>query len=609
MVSTDRASAPLTVSAGMVRERRLALCAHLLRRQLGRILRLVDVEVRGQPVRPAAFTVDAAASEEVCAVPSPRTLRCASLAAYARNDPRFEVIHNGLRRALRMGRFGRNGRVLDVDGFRLRNLAQWAKHHVSTLSEYVGAISSYCNCDCEFCFQKGSRGAGIALGRTQLSLMEVDTRLRYYSADQGTGLPLAHCVSLEPFANPHCLDIWERLRQADPTEFLDFVTNGACLTEEVVARLAQLRPLFVSVSLNAATADLRRQSMRDGKPNGAETALASPALLRKYDIPFLGSYVPWPCRPLSDMEEFLRLLDRYDAASARIFLPSWTRFTWEEPPFDTWEYWAEAVEVVRRLRREVAIPIHVKPNMYELHTMRPVVQGTIKHSPAAESGIKYGDLIVAVEGEPVVTRPEVARWLTARFSDPDIRATKLTILRDEKQVDLELLHPEDIEALRYPYRYMAQRGTLRTWAGLLGFHLTDCFELGSFVRLKEVVEEYAGRRVLFFFSHLAEPLLAEGIAVLGGPAEFAGSTELHLERLWPESWGGNVMLGDLWTVQDVIEGAREWIDRHGLRPDVVIVPSTFLGRGGRDLVGRCYLEFERALDIELRLLRGRLMDL
>ena len=553
-------------------------------------------------ISPAAHTTCAPAS-------AARRPRYDSLSGYARNDPRFEIIANTLLRALRLGCFCHDGEALPVDGFRLRRLSQWATYHVSTLSEYVGAISSYCNCDCEFCFQKGSRGAGIALGRTQLSLMEVDTRLRYYSADQGTGLPLAHCVSLEPFANPHCLDIWERLRQADPTEFLDFVTNGACLTEEVVARLAQLRPLFVSVSLNAATADLRRHSMRDGKPNGAETALASPALLRKHDIPFLGSYVPWPCRPLSDMEEFLRLLDRHDAASARIFLPSWTRFTWEEPPFDTWKYWAEAVEVVRRLRREVAMPIHVKPNIYELRTMRPVVQGTIRHSPAAESGIKYGDLIVAVEGEPVVTRPEVARWLTARFSDPDIGATELTILRDEKQVDLELLHPENVEELSYPYRYMAQRGTLRTWAGLLGLHLTDGFELGSFVRLKEIVEDYSDRRVLFLFSHLAEPLVAEGLAMLGGLREFAGSTELHLERLWPASWGGNVMLGDLWTVEDVIEGARDWIARHGLRPDAVIVPSTFLGRGGRDLVGRCYLEFERELDIELRLLRGRLMDL
>ena len=41
------------------------------------------------------------------------------------------------------------------------------------------------------------------------------------------------------------------------------------------------------------------------------------------------------------------------------------------------------------------------------------------------------------------------------------------------------------------------------------------------------------------------------------------------------------------------------------RPDVVIVPATFLSHGGRDLLGRCYLEVERELKTELRLLPCR----
>lgn len=589
-------------------EERAALFAGLLRGQLERVLRLVDPEVDGRAVRPSAFAVG---GESVCAPAPPpaRSLRREPLAAYVHHDPRFAVIHNALARAARMGRFEADGQALAVDGFRLRDLAQWAHTPVSTLSDYVGAISSYCNCDCEFCFQKGSHRAGIAWGRTQLSLPEVDTRLRYYSPERRTGLPLRKSASLEPFANPRCLEIWERLREADPGEFLDFVTNGACLTEQVIARLAGMRPLFISVSLNAATVENRRRSMRDGAPDGAATALASIPLLRQHEIPFLGSYVPWPCRPLSDMEEFLRLLDRHDAASARIFLPSWTRFTREEAPFDTWEYWAEAVEVVRRLRRELAMPIHVKPNMYEVPTSQPIIQGAIKHSPAALAGAEYGDLIVAVEGEPVFTRPEVARWITARFADPQVRSTRLTVLRAEERVELELAHPEKIEDLAYPYRYLAQRGTMRTWAGLLGLHLTDGFELGTFVQLREVLDEYAGRRALLLFSHLAEPLIAEGMAMLGGVGEFGPHAELHMAKLWPASWGGNIMLGDLWTVEDLVAGVTRWVGEHGMRPDVVIVPATFLGPGGRDLIGRPYLEFERALDIELRLLPCRIMDL
>jgi hypothetical protein len=62
------------------------------------------------------------------------------------------------------------------------------------------------------------------------------------------------------------------------------------------------------------------------------------------------------------------------------------------------------------------------------------------------------------------------------------------------------------------------------------------------------------------------------------------------------------MVGDLWTVQDLTEQAAAWIEQNGVRPDVVIVPSSFLNQAGRDLVGQCYLEFERELGIELRLL-------
>lgn len=90
--------------------------------------------------------------------------------------------------------------------------------------------------------------------------------------------------------------------------------------------------------------------------------------------------------------------------------------------------------------------------------------------------------------------------------------------------------------------------------------------------------------------------------MLGELATFVDSVEFYVQKLWPRYWGGNVMIGDLWTTRDLIEQAMSWTERQGVRPDVLIVPSSFLSGGGRDLLGRCYLEVERALDIELRLL-------
>ena len=125
------------------------------------------------------------------------------------------------------------------------------------------------------------------------------------------------------------------------------------------------------------------------------------------------------------------------------------------------------------------------------------------------------------------------------------------------------------------------------------------------MRLKEIVEEYAGKKVLFYISDMAEPHFYEGMAMLGKMADFVDCCDFYVEKLWPRYWGGNVVMGDLWTFHDLTEQTKSWIERTNITPDVVIMPQSFLSDGGRDLVGNCYLDFERALDIELRLLPCR----
>ena len=580
---------------------RLSLCAQLLRRQLERILRLVDPELGGQPVRPDSFRFRPAIATPHSGE-ARRPIRYEALPSYSRNEPRLEVIKHGLERALRLGEFMCEGQVLAADGFRLRHLAQWAHYPVGSLEDNIGSISSYCNCDCDFCYEKGTREAGIALGRVQLSLREVTTRLKHYSVEKQTGLVPSSRWSLEPFANPHCLEILERMHAAAPKQWINLTTSGSHLTEEVIARLAQLRPIMLSVSLNAASVETRAQAMRDRPPGSAENALASPGLLRKYEIPFVGSYVPWPSKPLSDMADMVRLLDRCDAVSARICLPSYTRYSHSTPPFDTRGYWAEILAACDRLREEVAIPIRPTPATYQLRTIRAVIAGTTKHSPAHQAGLRYGDLIMAIEGETVYTRPEVSRWLAKRFADTAVSSTRFTIGRQGKQLEVEVAHPRERESLCYPHYWLAQPDTPVGWVGGLGLHMADGPELTSFVRLKECVEEYPGKRVLLLISELMEPCFHEGMALLGEKASFVDTVSFHVAMPTCQFWGGNIMVGDLWTIQDLVEQTAAWMQATGLRPDVVIVPASFLNHGGRDLLGRCYLEFERELGIELRLL-------
>ena len=575
--------------------------ARLCARHLRRILRLVDLRQGPNPRPVSAYRLRGQAPPLAPTSPAPG-VRYEALLSYSRNEPRLELIQRSLQRLLRLGTFVADGAPAPIDGFRLRALAQWAGYPVPSLADNVGSISSFCNCDCEFCYEKGTRGAGIALGRAQLSLRETKTRLKYFSRERRTGLIPSSRFSLEPFANPRCLEILERTHEAAPGECTNLTTNGAFLTEEVVQRLARLRPILLTISMNAATVDLRLRTMRDHQRASAERALSSLALLRQYEIPFVASYVPWPSKPLGDLEAMVRLLDRHDGVVARVCLPSWTRYSSSEAPFQTEPYWAEILALVERLRAEVSIPIHLMPNMYQLRTMRPVVQGTIKHSPAADAGFRYGDLIVAIEGHAVFTRPEVSRYLARRFDEPGVESTCFTVQRAGERLDIAIPHPRDLDALRYPYKWLAQPGTPRTWAGSLGLHIADGFELTSFMRLKSIVEEYAGRTVLLFVSELGEAYFHEGMAMLGEEAAFVDRVALYVQTLRPRYWGGNVMIGDLWTTRDLIDGARHWIEGFGARPDVLIIPSSFLSGGGRDLLGRCYMEIERALDLEVRLL-------
>jgi sulfatase maturation enzyme AslB (radical SAM superfamily) len=584
-------------------QERAAQYARLLGRQLQRVLFLVDLEVAGEPVVADSYAFGPNGGAPPLSPAKPRT-RYEALLSYSRNEPRLELIAKTLGRALCYGEFRDGVRPLPIDGFRLRDLARWANYGVASLEANVGSISSYCNCNCEFCYEKGTRGAGIAFGRAQLSRSELETRIRYYSSEKKTGLIPSSRFSLEPFANPHCLEMLERIREAAPGEQISLTTNGSCLTEDVVARLARLRPILVTVSMNAATPELRRRTMRDREPEGATIALDSIPLLRKHEIPFLGSYVPWPSKPLSDMADMVRLLDRHDAVVARICLPSWTDYSHPQAPFDTEAYWRDILEVIKGLREEVSLPIHVMPNMYEFRTLRPLVQGTIKHSPAAQAGFRHGDVIVQIDGQPVYTRPEVSGWLRARFDEPEVSQTTFVVQRAGERITLEVRHPA-LSELAYPYYWLAHPDAPRTWAGALGLHLADGFEMSSLMRLREIVEDYPGKRLLLFVSPLGEPHFVEAMTLLGDLAQFVDTVDLYVERLYPHYWGGNVVVGDLWTVEDVIAQAREWIARQGERPDVIVLPSTFLSSGGRDLLGRPYLEVERALGVELRLLPCR----
>ena len=127
-------------------------------------------------------------------------------------------------------------------------------------------------------------------------------------------------------------------------------------------------------------------------------------------------------------------------------------------------------------------------------------------------------------------------------------------------------------------------------------------ELSSIMHLKEICESHPGQTILFHIGQLAEQPFVEALQMLGDNSRFLDEVDLHVEKLVPRHWGGNTMIGDLWTCGDVIQGTEKWITDHDRRPHVLVVPKTFLSCGGRDLLGQSYREIERRLNVELHLL-------
>ncbi len=74
---------------------------------------------------------------------------------YLRTESRIWLIKRQLEQILKLVDLEKDGKVVEVDGFRLKNLSQWTDHK-SSLYSNIGSVSGYCNADCIFCYEKGN---------------------------------------------------------------------------------------------------------------------------------------------------------------------------------------------------------------------------------------------------------------------------------------------------------------------------------------------------------------------------------------------------------------------------------------------------------------------
>ena len=513
-------------------------------------------------------------------------------------EPRIDFIKRQLKSLLPVVDLEEDGRVVEVDGFRLRNLDDWLVHSNCDPSEVFGHLATHCNCNCVFCYLKGNP-ASVALKQPSRSFgeeyEEVETRIRHF-------FPLANrCLFptlggiYEPLAHPQCVDVLRMLRQKT-SKVIRIATNGENLTPALITSLADLQPIYLYLSLNSYSPLRRRELMQSRHP---EIAIDALPMLREKGIPYATVIVPWPIDSIDEMLADLATTTIYanenETHLVQVNLPGYSRYLSEQKLFDLEQLWSAVVAQVRELRQKVACPIVVMPTMYEENVYEQQknlakVIGTVINSPAAWCGLKGGDIIRGINGLSVRNRPQ-ARDILLCIQRSREKQVHLRVERNGQFLELTT----DLTQTAYPY-------SRETDNNLGVIFLGTGLRLSYIENLRDIIRLHKAKEVLLLSSMLVRPILEQCILeshVLGDP-----DIRLHIEVPANRFFGGNILMGDLLVVQDFIDHIKEYVENAENNLDLVVIPSSpfNLSGWGRDLTGRVYLDIEREVHIPVELL-------
>ena len=516
----------------------------------------------------------------------PRDVQDAS--DYLKTEPRIWLIKRQLETILKLVDLEKDGEIVEVDGFRLKNLSQWVTCQDSLYGN-IGSVSGYCNADCVFCYEKGNP---IPFVRDFISLEEVKTRIKYYSVKKKKGLPSPTRVFLEPFCHPHYLEILKLIRESDALSVFRILTNGGLLTEDVIAHLCRLQPVLLCVSLNSADPSIRARIMREPLTR-AKTARACIPLLQKYKIVFMGSVVAWPSIPRDDLIKTIKFLDRHDARAIRVLLPGYTQYCPIKHPFDTDTVWQDTVHLVRGLRQTMDTPLYCQPSFYWNDPLIPVVDGVVKRSPAAASGLTAGDRILEVNDQKVYTRVHAATLLAERYEES--KSCHLLVSRKGKKFSFYLEEPGTES---YPYKVKGMPP-----ASDFGIFFIDDFRLSYIQDLINIIEDYEAHNVVLLSSDLMEPIVMKVIDMVEDFRDYFSKKNLAIHVPPHHFWGGNILLGDLYTVKDYVTYLNTLLHDQDSPPDLVVIPTSYTSKWGYDLSNESFSDIERQFTIPIEFLR------
>lgn len=513
-------------------------------------------------------------------------------------EPRIALIKKWLENILALVELEKDGEVIAVDAFRLKQLEHWTVPSEGDPAEVFEHAATRCNCNCVFCYNRGNPPQ-LALKSPPLSAKEelaaLKTRIKYFNprAKRSLFLNLGSCG--EVLCHPYILEILALLR-LKTNQVFRINTNGSTLTSTMISALAQLKPVFLDISLNSVSPRRRAKLMQDKCP---QVAIESLPLLKARGIPYAIVIVPWPIdseeEMLADLEKTILYAEQHAAHHVQVSLPGYTKYFSAQEIFNREKIWTKVVNQVRELRAGLNCPLVIMPGMYEenLYAViknQPEVIGVVQNSPTALGGFKKGDIIRSINNISVHNRPQ-ARELLSFIHQSEIQTVNVAVERNKGIMEIKL----DLSQHTYPYYEY-------TDAHLGLIFLGTGFRTGYLEKLREIIKLHQAKEVLFFTSFLVKPTLEQYLK----DSPFFGNKEFNLTLEVPANnfFGANIFMGDLLVVEDFIYGIRQYLSKNNRKPDLVIIPSSpfNLSQWGRDLTGRVYLDIERETGIPVEIL-------
>lgn len=497
---------------------------------------------------------------------------------YLLNEPRFHFLKELLLALLISGDFYQDNNILNISAFSIKNKESFIIKHNTNPGSLMQLFRKPCRIHCEYCYQDGVP-EDFPFNAKKISDEEILDRIKYFEKDRELFHRVVYNVD-EIISHPLFFPSLKTLRKKTNDPF-SIITNGECLTEDNIIKIKELMPASVHISITSVNYETRKRVTKDKDPSIAINGLK---LLNAHRIPFGIRMVAWPGISFNDIEESIAFTDKLLPMYIQILLPGYSKYFKKPFKEDSIAYYKKTIDFITSIRHKYNTDIYFDLNKFEelyhrLDPLVPRINYIMPNSPAYKAGMKKGDIIHSILGRRVFFRKHANAIISKMETIVNETDINMIVIDGNNNMSERIIKKE---YLRNDYPYY-------TWQKDMGIHIDDGLEPQAVQQINHLISVYNSKNAVILSTSLMKyslsHLLEKWIRIKQG-------TKLNIHITKNHFWGGNIIIGDLLTVEDFIIAIKEALEDHP-DTDLFIIPSSSFSTWKRDMTGRLFYEIQR----------------